>query len=450
MVGIIVAVIGSKVRLIAALAALTLIFHSAPVAAIEIQKVTSPGGIEAWLVQEHSIPIIAVSFAFRGGAALDPKGKEGLAEMVSSLLDEGAGKLDSQAFQARLEDIAASLRFRAGRDTFGGNLRTLTKNRDEAFHLLRLALTSPRFDPEPVNRIRAQLIAGLKSDAENPHSIAGRLWYKTVFPNHPYGRHPDGTIASVKKIEITDLKGFVARQLARDNLVIGVVGNITPDELAVRLDEMFGGLPDKSSFTELPEAVPVSTGRTTVVDRDIPQSVVVFGQQAVKRDDPDYYIAYVMNRILGGGGFSSRLTTEVREKRGLAYSVYSYLNPLDHAGLIMGGVATANSGVAASLKLIRSEWKRMAEKGIDEKELASVKTYINGSFPLRLDSSRRISRILVGIQMERLGIDYLSRRPSLINAVTAEDVKRIAGQILQEDKLTVVIVGRPEGITTTP
>jgi zinc protease len=313
-----------------------------------------------------------------------------------------------------------------------------------------LALTSPRFDAKPVARIRAQLIAGLKSDAEDPHSIAGRLWYRTVFPDHPYGRPTSGVIDSIKAVTADDLRNFVSRHFSRDKLVIGVVGDISADELAVRLDEMFGGLRAKSTSSEVSDATPAAAGRTIVVNRDIPQSVVIFGQQGVKRDHPDYYTAYVMNRVLGGGGFSSRLNIEVREKRGLAYSVYSYLNPLDHVGLIMGGVATANARVAKSLSLIRGEWKRMAEAGVGEKELAAVKTYINGSFPLRLDSNRRISRLLVGIQLSRLGIDYLGRRPSLIDAVTADDIRRVAGRLLKADKLTVVVVGRPEGLASQP
>ena len=441
---------GFRGGLISILIGLALVLIAGPADAFKIEKVTSPGGIEAWLVREHTIPIIAINFAFRAGAVLDPEGKEGLADMVSSLLDEGAGTLDSQAFQTRLEDIVASLGFRAGRDTFRGNLRTLSKYRNDAFHLLRLALTSPRFDAKPVARIRAQLIVALKRHAEDPDSIAGRLWFKTVFPDHPYGRPVDGRIGSIQAITTDDLKGFVSRRLARDNLVIGVVGDITADELAVRLDEMFGGLPAHAASAEVPEATPAAAGLTVVVDRDIPQSVVVFGQQAVKRDDPDYYAAYVMNRVLGAGGFSSRLNIEVREKRGLAYSVYSYLNPLDHVGLIMGGVATANARVAESLSLIRAEWKRMAEAGVDETELAAVKTYINGSFPLRLDSNRRIARILVGIQLSRLGIDYLDRRSSLIDAVTVGDIRRVAARLLKEDRLTVVVVGRPEGLPSRP
>jgi len=229
-----------------------------------------------------------------------------------------------------------------------------------------------------------------------------------------------------------------------------VVGDIAPDELARRLDALFGSLPAKGARRDIAPAKPVAAGRVIVVDRAIPQSVVLFAESGIARDDPDWYAAYIVNRILGGGGFASRLTEEVREKRGLAYSVYSYLNPLDYAPLVVGGVATANARVAESLRLIRAEWRRMAESGPTEKELDAAKTYINGSFPLQFDSSRNIADMLVEIQASKLGTDYIARRPKLIDAVTLDDAKRVARRLLDADKLTVVVVGKPEGIASTP
>jgi zinc protease len=187
-----------------------------------------------------------------------------------------------------------------------------------------------------------------------------------------------------------------------------------------------------------------------VVRKPIPQSIVIFGHNGIKRDDPDYYAAYVLNHVLGGGGFSSRLTEEIREKRGLVYSVYSYLNPMDHGGLIMGGLGTQNARVAESLKIVRSEWRRISEHGVAPDELKSAKTYLNGSFPLRLDSSSRIARMLVAIQAHELGIDYLKRRPELINGVTGDDVRRVARRLFDAQKLTVVVVGDPKGLENRP
>jgi zinc protease len=418
--------------------------------AIDIERVKSPGGIEAWLVRDSSIPVISFKFAFRGGASVDPVGKEGRAEMVSGLLDEGAGDMTSQVYQRALEDIAARIRFSSSTDRFRGSLRTLSVNRNEAFRLLALAVNKPRFDARPVERIRAQIIAGLRSSLQDPDDIAARAWYGMVFPNHPYGRPNDGTIESVKAIAIDDLKEFTSRYFVRRDLVVGVAGDITAEELKTRLDQVFGQLPKNGASVNVKDAKPAAVGKQVVVERDIPQSVVLFGHAGLARTDPDWYPAYVMMQVLGGGGLSSRLTEEVREKRGLAYSVYSYLNPYDHAALIMGGVATANARVAESLKVIRAEWQRMADHGLTAEELASTKTYINGSFPLRLDSTRRIAGMLLAVQINRLGIDYLNSRDALMNKVTSDDIKRVAKRLLKADALTVVVVGKPEGLRSTP
>ncbi len=437
-------------NLLAALGvAFCLAFATQQARAVEVQRVVSPGGIEAWLVEDHTNPIIALELAFRGGAALDPEGKAGLAYMVSSTIDEGAGPLDSQAFQGELDNLSITLRFDAGLDSFSGSLTTLTENRERAFELLRLALTEPRFDDEPVERIRSQIIARLSREAEDPDAIAGRTLRRLMFDDHPYARPTRGTEASIARITADDLRGFVSGRFGRDRLFVGVVGDITPQELARALDETFGALPAETAPFTLTEAQVAAGGEVVVIDKPIPQSVVALGQQGLKRDDPDYYAAYVVNYILGGGGFSSRLVEEVREKRGLAYSVYAYLAPLDHGSMIVGGTATQNARVGESLDLIRQEWARMGAAGPTPEELADAKRYLTGSFPLRFNSSDNIAGMLVGMQIEDLGIDYLEKRNGYVEAVTLEDARRVAQRIYRPDELTVVVVGAPEGVTRT-
>ncbi len=433
-------------RALAALAAIALLAIALPARAMDIQQVTSPKHkIVAWLVEDHSVPVISLSVAFRGGAALDPKGKDGLAEFASDLMDEGAGDLDSQAYHKALERIAASVRFDAGPDNFSGSLRTLSARRDRAFELFRMALAAPRFDPEPVARVRAQLLSSLREREQRPNYIAQRLFYRTIFPDHPYGAPVDGTLETVPNITAADMKAFVARRLARDNLVVGVVGDISAQELATRLDDMFGALPATSAPRDVPEATYGGAGKLQVVNKPIPQSIVVFGEPGIKRTDPDWYAALLMDQIFGSGNFSSRLMEEVREKRGLAYGVSAGLAPYRHGALIVGGVATRNAKVAESIKVIRAEWKRMEESGATATELANAKTYINGSFPLSLDSSRRIASILVTVQLEELGIDYLNKRAEIIDAVTLEQVNKAAQRLLKPGLLTFVVVGNPEG-----
>lgn len=426
---------------------LMLVALTAPARAVDVERVVSPGGIEAWLVEDHTNPVLALRLAFRGGASLDPVGKEGLAHMVASLIDEGAGDLDSQAFQGKLEDLSISLGFSSGRDTFSGNLSTLTENRDQAFQLLKLALTVPRFDQEPIDRIRRQLLISLKQDEENPNAIAGKALSKALFDGHPYGRPSDGTIAGIKAIGRKDLQGFVKNRFDKKSLVIGVTGDITPAELAPLLDKTFGALPEKGTDWQVAEVVPKLQSKTLVIKKQVPQSAILFAQKGLKRDDPDYYTATVLNYILGGGSFTSRLYREVREKRGLAYSAYSGLYPFKFSALLLGSAGTANDRAGETIAVVKKVWQEMAEKGVTQKELDDAKTHITGSFPLRFSSSGAIANILVGMQLEDLGIDYLDKRNGLIDAVTLDKVNALAKKMITPDQLFFVIVGDPKGVS---
>lgn len=415
--------------------------------AMGIRKVVSDKGIVAWFVPDKSVPLVAMSFAFRNaGSATDPDGKEGLAEMTSGLLDEGAGELKSQVFQRAVEDIAAQIGFSAGRDTFTGQLRTLAAERDKAFDLLRLALNAPRFDAVPVKRIQSQMLASLRRQARNPRQISGRLWSETVFPDHPYSKPSDGTEETVAGLTSDDLKSFVRDRFSRDRLIIGIVGDISEEELKQRLDSVFGDLAATGPKFAIPETTPAGSGKTLIIRKQIPQSMMILGHAGIKRDDPDWYAALLVTRIFGGGGLSSRLYEEIRERRGLAYSVYAYLSPMEHSALLAGGVATQNARAAESLSVIRAEWQRLSEGGITAKELDTAKTYMNGSFPLRLGSSRGIAGMLVGIQIADLGMDYIKKRPSLINSITLAEANRVAKRLYRASDLTVVIVGDPKGI----
>jgi zinc protease len=421
---------------------------AAPTAtAARVEEVVSPLGVRAYLIPEPSIPFLSLALHVAGGSAVDPPGEEGLGFMAAGLLDEGAGPYDSQAFRAELEDNAIRLHFDVDRDGLAGELRTLTQTREHAFELLRLALTEPRFDAEPVGRIKSQIQADLRRRETDPDYLASRAWFAAAFAGHPYARPTRGTPTSVERLTADQCRGF-ARRLARDRLVIGVSGDITAAELAPLLDRTFAGLPATAEATAEATVVPTAApqvGRTEVVRLAIPQSVVSFGHAGIGRHDPDYYAAYVANYILGGGGFSSRLIEEVREKRGLAYSVYSYLYHLRAAPIWIGGVATNNRQVAQSLDLVRRELARMAQGEIGETDLANAKTYLTGSFPLRLTSNDQIAKTLVGMLVDDLGQDYLERRNGLIEAVTLDDVRRVSARLFAGEML-VTVVGDPEGL----
>ena len=414
--------------------------------AFEIERVTSPGGIEAWLIRDRTAPVLAIQAAFPGGSAQDPAGKEGLASLMAGMLDEGAGPLDAEAFKAKIEDNSIEFSADAGRDHMTVGLRSLGNRRDVAVELLALALSEPRFEPQALERVRGQVLAQIQRDAENPRSIAWRTLWDALFPGHVYGRRAQGTAETVQALTRDDLILFHRAGLTREGMKVGVVGDITAEELKPLLDRAFGKLPAKGALTSIPEAKSAAPGTTTVIRRPIPQSVVTFGHFGLKRDDPDYYAAYVVNYILGGGGLGSRLMEEVREKRGLAYGVSSSLSTMARAGLVVGSVGTENAQTATSLELIRKEWRRMREDGPTETELKNAKTYLNGSFPLQLSSSSRIARMLVSIQVENLGIDYLDKRSAYIDKVTIEDARRVARRLFDPDRLTVVVVGDPAGL----
>jgi zinc protease len=415
--------------------------------ATQIERVISPGGIEAWVVHEPS-PLIALEFSFEGGSAQDPPDKPGLANLATSLWDDGAGDLDAKAFHSKLENKSIGLSFNAGRDHVRGSLRTLTLNRDEAFGYLRLALTAPRFDTDAVERARAQLVSRLQRQSTSPNDIASRTWWETAFPGHPYGRPLSGTPESIARISIDDLKGFTRHVLARGQLKVAIVGDIDAGEVGALLDRTFGALPAEPELTSVPDITMQGLGRRIVVPLDVPQAVVTFGTRGIGRGDPDFMAAYIVNHILGGGAFSSRLYQEVREKRGLAYGVYDSLTWLDHASVLIGGTATRSAVTGEAIDIIEAETHRLADSGPIEQEVTDAKSYLEGSFALGLDTSSKVAGQLIQMQLDNLGIDYIDRRSSLIEAVTLADTKRVAKRLLDAG-LLVTVVGQPKGVNST-
>jgi len=433
---------------IATLSALAVALVAPASAATEVERVVSPLGIEAWLVHSPTAPLIAIDFAFRGGSSQDPADRAGVAALVAGLIDEGAGNLDARAFHEQLESSAISLSFTATRDQFNGSLRTLLDQQDKAFELTNLSLTAPRFDPEAVERIRANLLSDLRRANTNPNQIASRNWWATAFRGHPYEWPVNGTLESVTTVTPADLKNYVRRVFARDNLKIGIVGNVDAATAGAIVDRIFGSLPAKADLAPVASANPQGLGRKITVDLDVPQSVVMIGGEGIALKDPDFMPAYIVNEILGGGSFASRLYREVREVRGLAYSVYSALIPLNHAALFMSGTATRGDRAGQTLEVVEHEIRRLAETGPTVEELARAKSYLKGSYALRFDTSSKIASQLVQIQMDDLGIDYIKRRNSLVEAVTLADAKRVAKRLL-DGGLLVTVVGRPPVTTAT-
>lgn len=414
-------------------------------AGVEIDEFTTEGGLTVWHVEERSIPFVALELRFRGGASLDPEGKRGVTNLMTGLIEEGAGPLDAREFAKARDALAASFSYSVSDDTLSVSARFLTENRDEALALLKSSLTKPRFDEDAIERVRAQVISGIRSDEQDPSSIAGDAFDKRIYGAHPYGSDRSGTVESVAALTRSDIITAFNAAIARDRLYIGVVGDISRAELGPILDELLGDLPEAGAALP-PRADTKFDGETVVIPFSTPQSVAMFGQPGIPFDDPDYFAAYLLNIILGGGGFESRLMTEVREKRGLTYGVYAYLVGKDGADILMGSVQSANGRIAEAIEVIRAEWARMAEDGVTPEELENAKTYLTGSYPLRFDGNGPIANILVGMQMQGMETDYIATRNDRVNAVTLEQINRVAAELLKPELLSFTVVGQPEGL----
>ncbi len=431
------------------LISIALVFGALPAAAdVDIQEVTSPGGITAWLVESPEIPFISMEIRFKGGAALDDPDKRGAVHLMGALLEEGAGDLDARAFAIARDSLAASFGYDVYRDAVTVSAEFLTETQDQAIDLLHQSLVDPRFDQDAVDRVRGQVISVIQSDATDPNSIAGQAFNRAAFGDHPYAFPIEGSQESLANLTRDDLFAAKDATMAMDRVHIGVVGDITADQLGPMLDRLFDGMPAAGKAPP-PDAEFALTGGVQVIPFDTPQSVVIFGHQGIDRDDPDFFAAFILNSILGEGGFGSRLMQEVREKRGLTYGVYTYLYSLESADLLLGQVASANDRVAEAVSVIRDEWARAAQDGVTAEELETAKTYLTGAYPLRFDGNGRIANILAGMQVQGFGLDYINTRNDRVNAVTLDDVNRMAARLLDAEALNFYVVGTPVGLETT-
>ena len=441
----------ARALLAAVAAALLSVLPLSPAGAVDIKEVSTPLGIKAWLVVDRSVPVITMSFSFNGGTASEPEGQRGVTSLMAILLTDGAGTLGAQDFKRREEDSEVSLGFGASLDRVSGSLRILSANRAEGFEMLRLALTAPRFDADMLEQRRAQSISALNQSEQRPQAVAARTMMTAVFGGHPYSSSTaEGLRDSLRTLTVEQIRARAATVLSRTGLVIAAVGDIDEADFARELDKAFGALPAGPVQPELPEWKPSARARTIVVERPVPQSTVQIVMPGVARDDPDWYAALVMNHIFGGGGLGSRLATEVREKRGLAYGASSGLRLYKKASLMVIATASANEKVGEAVRVIRAEMARMRTEGVTEQELADAKTYLTGALPVSLDSSGSIASLLYSMQIDGLPRDHLDKRAELIAAVKPEDIRRVARRLFRDDAAVTVVVGKPVGLPADP
>ena len=414
---------------------------------LDIQEVTSKSGIKAWLVEDKTLPIIALKFTFEGaGSVHDGPEKQGVVRLLSNTMDEGAGELNSQEFHKELSDHSIALSFGSSRDNFGGSVTTLSRNKDKAFELLKLALTEPRFDEEPIERMRQSNITRIRSSISTPNWIAARLFNDIIYEGHPYALNSGGTITTLQGITADDLRNFKNKWLTRDKLVIGAAGDITAEELEKLLDDIFGSLPAESPKSDIAPFEIKNQGKTFLFKKDIPQTIIQSAMPGMDRNDPDYFAAILMDHIFGSSGFGSRLMAEAREKRGLTYGIYSDLSVQDYTNSFEINTSTKNNSAKEIIEVMKAEMKELVSSPVTQQELDDAKSYIIGSMPLSLTNTDSIAGLLRALQLNKWPIDHLDNFPEKIESVTAEDIQRVAKKLLDPDKLTLVMVGEPEDI----
>ncbi|MCI5059868.1 MAG: insulinase family protein [Alphaproteobacteria bacterium] len=417
---------------------------------LDIQEVTSPGGLTAWFVQDQTLPIISLKFSFKGaGAVNDGQEKQGLARMLSNTLDEGAGDLTSQEFQKSLSDHSITLSFGSGRDHFGGSVKTLSRNKDKAFELLKLALNEPRFDPEPVERMRQANLKRIKSNMGNPDWIVARLFNDIIYEDHLYALNSGGTLTTLAAITADDLRQYKKDWLTKDRLLIAVTGDITKDELGRMLDDVFGSLPESGKKNNVTQIDVQNQGKVFTYNKDIPQTILEMALPSFPLDDPDYPALKILNYIYGGGGFGSRLMEEAREKRGLTYGIYSAPLHQEYMDAVVISTSTKNETAEEILDVVRTEIQNINAEGVTKEELQDAKSYLVGSLPLSLSSTEKISSIMLSLQLRERSIDYLNQYKERLHKVTLRDIGRVAKRILDIEKMVVLAVGKPEGFESS-
>ncbi|MBF0382495.1 MAG: insulinase family protein [Magnetococcales bacterium] len=409
----------------------------------EVSRFNGPGGMQVYHVASDANPLVVVKLLVRGGSGYDPENKPGVANLVAWMFNEGGGDLDSEAFQEKLSYYGISLSASAGSDAMTVSMSTLSTHLDVAWSMMMDAMLKPKFAQADFDRAVAEEIASLKQAKEKPGSVAADALNREIFGNHPYGRPAKGSLSSISSITTADLEKYHDEVFRLPTMVLAVAGDITLKKLKKLTNDSFvqvNHLP--SSLTPIPFAFTKTGKKSQHIELDVPQTAIRFGGVGINRHDPDYYAMVVMNQILGGGGFSSRLTKEIREKRGLTYGVYSYFSPLAAQGPFVIGMQTKTASVEESKKLIRHELKRMATQDVGSEELEDIKRYLTGSFPLNLDGLGKLAGTWGVIGFYNRGLDYLEMWPNRVREVSKKDIRRVARRILNFNRLHIVTVGR--------
>lgn len=405
-----------------------------------IQEVDA-SGLSAWLIEDNTLPLVTLSLRIEGaGSASDVAPHYGRAAMAARLLKQGAAEYDAAGFTKALESRAIQLSMGVSKDAFSLTLKTTKDALEEAFRLTGLALGQANFQSDDVARIRNDMLASLRAAESSPNYHAGIAMRELLYGEHAYTNPPYGSSESLNAMTGDLLKEYTKRYLTKDRAIISVVGDISAAELAEMMGKYFGGLPEIAQPERLIETAELSQAPAYAAkEMAVPQSAILFVSAGIPRRHPDFYAAYVLTHMLGGSGLTSILAEAVRQEEGLSYSVGLGLTNERYASLLQGGVSTRTDGVAKTLEIIETTLAKVSQGGVSEEGFLRAKAYITGNFPLRLDNTGTLAAYLELMQEEDLGMDYLEKRNSYFEAVSHEDVQRLARELLSRPRYVVVV-----------
>jgi zinc protease len=409
------------------------------------KRIVLENGMVLLLSEKHTIPMVTINMAIKAGSVSVPADKPGLASIAASLLMQGTERRTAKQISSEIDFIGGSLSTGGGDDYASASLRVLKKDLRTGLELLSDVLQHPVFDQKEIDRLVKSTLAEIQRQKDEPGVVADEVFQKMVYGVHPYGRTNEEVAAYLPKMTRQDILDFYRARYGAGDSIIAVVGDVTEKEIVPLLNRYFKAWTRPEKVLSPPAPTPVFE-KTTVrkIDKDITQANIDLGNIGISRENPDYYAVMLMNYILGGGGFSSRLMDNIRDNRGLAYSVHSGFSAQKETGLFKVSIQTKNESANEVIEETLKEIRRIQNELVSEKELADAKAYMTGSFPLRLDTSAKIAGMLTAIEIYNLGLDFPQRYPGLINSVTREDIQRVAGKYLQPGKTVIVVVANQE------
>ncbi len=419
-----------------------IIFLSGTSFALDVKRFVMPNGLTVLVAERHNLPIVTFSLLIKASPFDEDEDKAGLASLTAELLTEGTKKRKAGDISEEIEFIGASLDSSANSDFTSITLSVLKKDLEKGFDILSDILLHPTFPEEEINRKKAMIKGNLKQFEEDPSFVADRAFRRAVYGNHPYGRLVTGTENTIDRIKREDLIEFHSTYYRPNNTILSVAGDVTENEVKELFDRYLhqwhhSKIPDKKSTRDVK-----SKERVILIDKDLTQANIIIGHKGLKREDPDYYTVSVMNYILGGGGFSSRLMQRVRDEMGLAYDIHSLFDARKEGGFFYVKVQTKNDSASKVIEEILEAFKRIRAEAVSDQEIEDAKAYLTGSFPRRLDTNRKIADLLVAMEFYNLGLDYINKYPELIKSITKDDIIKVAKKYINLEDLVFVVVAK--------